>query len=64
MDFIQNSLAMLRDQPWLAVAAGIGMAGILYALLRKSRIERDAARDLERLRKERAGHYDKLRPPR
>jgi predicted PurR-regulated permease PerM len=53
----------LRNEPRIAVGAILLAALLYYLLQRKSRLERDAERRLNQLKRDKAGHYDHLRPP-
>jgi hypothetical protein len=61
--WLTAAIEQVRSQPRVAGAAVL-LVGLLYYLLqRKGRVEREAERRLSQLRRDKAGHYDHLRPP-
>jgi len=63
MQEVTSWLEALRANPMLGVGAAIVLVLGYYLLQRKSRVQRDADERLASLRRDKADHYTKLRPP-
>jgi len=63
MDQLADIIAYFEQNPKLAAAIVVGAIGVLFVLFRKPRTVRQANAELKKIRGERAGFYDHLRPP-
>lgn len=64
MENVWTLVHYLREHPAAAVGAVVALVGVRFLLNRKPKLVREADKRLDQLRKERSGHYDKVRPPR
>jgi predicted PurR-regulated permease PerM len=64
MEQLQTFVEYVRTNPAVAAGAVVGVVVLYYLLNRKSRLSRAADEQMDRLRRERADYYTKLRPPR
>ncbi len=63
MEQLWALIHFLRDHPRAAVGLAVALLGVLYLLNRKPRLSREADERIKQLRKDRAGQYNRLRPP-
>lgn len=62
MEELKQLLDLARNHPAAAAGAAIGLVVLYYLLNRKPKLERQAEEQLRRLRQEKKGKYDQLRP--
>jgi predicted PurR-regulated permease PerM len=60
---LSTAIDYARQHPQVVGGVVLAIAIVYYLLQRKGRMERDAERRLTQLKREKAGHYDRLRPP-
>lgn len=63
MQDLTSWLKALRANPMLGVGAALVAVVVYFVLQRKPRLQREADRRLESLRRDKAEQYTKLRPP-
>jgi len=61
---VQDWLQYLANNPRVAVGIAVVFGLVLFALFRKPKRVREAEARFRKLRDERAGQYNQMRPPR